>query len=407
MKIYLVGGAVRDGLLGLTPREKDWVVVGGEGDTLVRLGYRQVGKDFPVFLHPETGEEYALARQERKVAPGYAGFEFSTHADVSLEEDLKRRDLTINAMALDDDGQLVDPFQGQRDLKARTLRHVSEAFVEDPVRILRVARFMARFKPLGFSIAEETMALMAQIVALGEVDALVPERIFAELNKALAEPAPSAFFETLQECGALKRLFPEIDALFGVPQSIPYHPEVDTGLHTLMVLDQAARLSPDPKVRFAALLHDLGKGETNPTKWPRHPGHEARGLSLVQILSRRIRAPMPYQRLAERVARYHGHAHRALNLSPGANVDLLQRLDAIRQPEAFKDFLLAVEADARGRPGYEDEPYPQGDWLRCVLATIQATNLSDITRSGLTGKDLGRAIRVARIRAVASARSTF
>lgn len=407
MKIYLVGGAVRDGIMGLEPRERDWVVVGGNAKELLHLGYRSVGKDFPVFLHPETSEEYALARRERKVAPGYAGFEFLTDSEVPLEEDLLRRDLTINAMARDDQGGLVDLYHGVQDIEARCLRHVSPAFIEDPVRILRVARFMARFKSLGFRVADETMVLMRQMVESGEVDSLVPERVFAELNKALIEPDPGAFFETLRACGALKPLFPEIDALFGVPQSPEHHPEIDTGIHTLMVLHQAAHLSDDPKVRFAALVHDVGKAATDPKTWPRHPQHERQGLPLLQNLCQRLRAPMNYQRLSERVVRYHGHAHRALKLSPGAVVDLLQRIDALRQPDAFSDFLLAVTADARGRPGHEDDPYPQAEWLKRALEAMQATALAEITSSGLKGQALGRAIREVRVQSVAKARGGF
>lgn len=407
MKIYLVGGFVRDGLLGLDPRERDWVIVGGEAESLLELGYRRVGKDFPVFLHPETSEEYALARSERKIAPGYAGFAFETNAKVTLEEDLRRRDLTINAMAKDLDGRLIDPYGGLKDLQDRCLRHVSDAFVEDPVRILRVARFMARFAPLGFSIAPETMALMQQMVISGEVNALVPERVFAELNKALTEAKPAAFFETLRACGALCPLFPEIDDLFGVPQAPEHHPEIDTGVHTLMVLGEAARLSHAPEVRFAGLVHDLGKGATPPSKWPRHPGHERLGVALLQTLCRRLRVPSAYQRLSERVVRYHGHAHRCLKLSPGAIVDLLQRLDALRQPEGFEDFLRVVMADARGRPGYQEDPYPQADWLRLALKTIQSTPIKQITASGLQGLELAKAIRKRRVEHVAKARSTF
>lgn len=407
MKIFLVGGAVRDSLLGLSPKERDWVVVNGRGEDLLHQGYRSVGKDFPVFLHPQTNEEYALARRERKISAGYAGFEFSTCGDVSLEDDLKRRDLTINAMAIDDGGRLIDPYQGLSDLKAQVLRHVSDAFVEDPVRILRVARFMARFKSLGFKVAQETMILMRDMVVSGEVDALVPERTFLELDKALGEADPGAFFETLRSCGALERLFPEIDALFGVPQQQEHHPEIDTGIHTLMVLHQAARLSTEPRVRFAALVHDLGKGATDPNQWPRHFGHERRGLILVQGLCRRLKVPLSYQRLSERVARYHGHAHRALHLSSGAVVDLLQRVDALRQSESFEEFLIAAQADSRGRPGHEEDSYPQGQWLASALNVVQTACLDEATASGLKGLALGRAIRAIRIRAVSEARSTF
>jgi tRNA nucleotidyltransferase (CCA-adding enzyme) len=407
MRVYLVGGFVRDTLLGLEPKERDWVIVGGDAESLMAQGYRRVGKDFPVFLHPVSAEEYALARCERKIAPGYGGFAFETSPDVSLEEDLKRRDLTINAMARDAHGQLIDPYGGLKDLQNRCLRHVSDAFVEDPVRILRIARFMARFKSLGFTIASETLALMRHMVDSGEVRALVPERVFAELKKALGEPDPGAFFETLRACGALNDLFPEIERLFGVPQSPEHHPEIDTGLHTLRVLDMAAGLTGLPQVRFAALVHDLGKGVTPSHQWPRHPGHERRGIPVLQALCQRLRIPLAYQRLAERVVRYHGHAHRCLTLSPGAVVDLLQRLDALRQPQGLEDFILAVMADARGRPGHEKDAYPQADWLRLALKTIQSTALQSVTSSDLKGIELAQAIRKVRVAAVAKARSDF
>jgi tRNA nucleotidyltransferase (CCA-adding enzyme) len=404
MKAYLVGGAVRDTLLGLEVKERDWVVVGETPEGLAAQGFRAVGKDFPVFLHPLTHEEYALARTERKTAPGYRGFAVQADPEVTLEQDLSRRDLTINAIAMDAEGRLLDPFGGAEDLARRVLRHVSPAFGEDPVRILRAARFAARFAPLGFRVAEETLALMRGMAEAGEVDALVPERVWAELVKALSEPQPGAFFEVLRECGALARLFPEIDRLFGVPQPPQHHPEIDTGVHTLLVLAQAARLSPDPAVRFAALTHDLGKGLTPPEQWPRHHGHEQTGLSALDALCRRLKVPNAYRKLAERTLRYHGHCHRALELRPGSVVDLLQRLDAFHRGESLEDFLLACEADARGRPGFEQRPYPQADWLRAARTAAAAVAAEPLLARGLRGADLGRELRQARIRTVSGLR---
>lgn len=407
MKAYLVGGAVRDALLGRPVRERDWVVVGTTPGDMLARGYQPVGKDFPVFLHPETREEYALARTERKTAPGYHGFVTHAAPDVTLEQDLLRRDLTINAMARDDAGALIDPHGGLQDLKAKRLRHVSPAFSEDPVRILRLARFAARFALLGFDIAEDTRVLMQDMVAAGEVDALVPERVFAELSKALEEETPSVFFEVLRDCGALARLFPELDALFGVPQPPQHHPEIDAGIHSLMVLDQAARLSPDPVIRFAALTHDLGKALTDPSRWPRHRGHERLGLSALTSLCDRLKVPNAHRRLAEKVMRYHGHAHRAVELRPGTLVDLLQRLDAFRQKEALESFLLACEADARGRTGFEEQAYPQADWLRVAHRAALEVSVQPLLDQGYQGIALGQALRGERIRRVKSARVTF
>jgi tRNA nucleotidyltransferase (CCA-adding enzyme) len=359
MQVYLVGGAVRDSLLGLPVRERDWVVVGSTRGELLRLGYREVGNDFPVFLHPDTHEEYALARLERKTGPGYRGFDVQFGPEVTLEEDLARRDLTINAIAQAADGALVDPYGGRRDIDARILRHVSDAFVEDPVRILRVARFAARFAPLGFRVAPETLELMRAIVARHELDALVPERVWQETEKALREQRPGEFFSVLRSCGALAKIFPEIDALFGVPQPPQWHPEIDTGVHTLMVLEQAVVLGADPEVRFAALVHDLGKGTTPPAEWPKHHGHEERSVALIEALAARLRVPGNYRELAVIVARYHGIVHRALELRPGTVLDFLEGSDAFRRPTRFAQALLACEADARGRTGFEARPYPQ------------------------------------------------
>ena len=405
MQIYLVGGAVRDKLLGLTPKERDWVVVGATAPEMLALGYRQVGKDFPVFLHPKTHEEYALARTERKTAPGYTGFAVHAAPDVTLEDDLLRRDLTINAIAETPEGRLIDPFGGLDDLKAGLLRHVSPAFVEDPVRILRLARFAARFANRGFRVAPDTLTLMRDMVAAGEVDALVPERVWAEMERALGEAHPARFFEVLRDCGALAVLFPEIDRLFGVPQPEEHHPEIDTGVHTLMVLEQATRLSDEPIVRFAALVHDLGKGTTPPEEWPRHIEHEARGVPLVEGLCQRLRAPKAYRELAVAVTRYHLHYHRAAELKPGTLLKTLQALDAFRRPERFQQFLLACEADSRGRPGFEDAHFEQAGILRRALAAAVSVSSEALLAEGITGPALGEALAKRRLLAIQQARA--
>ncbi len=401
MKIYQVGGSVRDKLLGLPVQDRDWVVVGATPQQMLDQGFKQVGQDFPVFLHPDTHEEYALARTERKTGPGYKGFSVHTAPNVTLEDDLVRRDLTINAMAETPDGMLIDPYGGAEDLRQRRLRHVSAAFVEDPVRILRVARFAARFAPLGFRVADETNALMRQMVESGEADALVPERVWAELARALGEALPSRFFETLRDCGALARLFPDIDCLFGVPQPPEHHPEIDTGVHVMLVLDQAARLSPDTQVRFAALLHDLGKGTTPSEEWPRHIGHEARGTDLVKAMCKRWRVPGDYRDLAVLTAKYHTHCHRAAELRPSTLLDTLQALDALRRPQRFESFLLACEADFRGRPGYEDKPYPQADIFRAALQAAQTVDAKALVTEGLAGEALADKLRRQRITTIA------
>lgn len=400
MKTYLVGGAVRDARLGRKVTDRDWVVVGGTVDSMLAVGYKPVGKDFPVFLHPVTKEEYALARTERKTGPGYRGFDVYAEPDVTLEQDLLRRDLTINAMAEDENGTLIDPFGGMDDLRSRCLRHVSPAFSEDPVRILRLARFATRLAPLGFRVAEETQALMRGMVEAGEVDALVPERVFAELSKVLLEDTPSVFFRVLRECGALARLFPEIEALFGVPQPPTYHPEIDTGIHCLMVLDQAARLTVDPVARFAALTHDLGKALTDPSGWPRHRGHEKLGLPALDSLCRRFKVPNVYRRLAEKVMLYHGHVHRVQELKPATVVDLLERLDCFRQREGLEPFLLACEADARGRTGFEDRLYPQAECLRALYRVASSVRVQSLLDRGYQGEALGLALRRERINRV-------
>ncbi len=404
MQTYLVGGYVRDKLLGLETKDRDWVVVGATAEDMLRLNYRQVGKDFPVFLHPQSNEEYALARTERKTGPGYTGFDFNASSKVTLEQDLMRRDLTINAIAMDEDGNLIDPFHGQEDIRNRILRHISPAFAEDPVRILRIARFAARFAELGFRIADETMLLMQQMVKNGEIDALVAERVWQETRRALEEKVPARFFEVLRQCGALQKLFPEIDRLFGVPQPEKYHPEIDTGIHTMMVLTQAARLSPDPQVRFAALVHDLGKGTTPREQWPRHIEHEARGVPLVEALCDRYRIPNDYRQLAVLVTRYHLHYHRAAELRDETLLKTLEALDAFRRPDRFERFLLACEADSRGRTGYEDQHYEQPDIYRRAFRAANAIQAKEFVAQGLKGKAIKEAVARARIKAIKQAR---
>jgi tRNA nucleotidyltransferase (CCA-adding enzyme) len=405
MQTYLVGGAVRDALLGLPVRERDWVVVGARPEDLARDGYRLVGRDFPVFLHPTTHEEYALARTERKTGPGYRGFETRHSPDVSLADDLRRRDLTINAMARGLDGALIDPYGGARDLEARVLRHVSAAFAEDPVRILRVARFAARFAPLGFRVAPETMALMRGMVAAGEAAALVPERVWQETAKALAEPAPEAFLAVLRDATALAVVFPELDRLYGVPQPPLWHPEIDTGVHVGLALAAAARLTPLPRVRFAALVHDLGKGTTPPAEWPKHLGHEERGAGLIAALAERLRVPNEFRELAVLVARYHGLSHRALELRAATVLELLEHCDALRRPERFAEFLLACEADMRGRTGFQDRDYPQAAVLGRALALARAVELDADERAGLDGAAIGARLRDKRLRALSALRA--
>ena len=403
MQVYKVGGAVRDALLGLPVQDNDWVVVGATPEQMIDAGYLPVGRDFPVFLHPRTREEYALARTERKTARGYHGFSFVTAPDVTLEQDLARRDLTINAIAEDERGLLIDPYGGQRDLGQRVLRHVSEAFVEDPVRILRLARFAARFA--DFRVAAETMALMRHMVADGEVDHLVPERVWQELARGLMEQRPSRLFEVLRECGALARLLPEVDCLWGVPQRPEYHPEVDTGVHLMMVLDQCAQARAPLPVRFACLCHDLGKGTTPADVLPRHHGHEARSVELLQGVSERLRVPSDCRELAEVVAREHGNVHRSEELGPAATVRLLERCDAFRKPKRFDEVLLACECDARGRLGLEGRPYPQRERLLQALATVQRVSTAEVAREaqqrGFTGEKIAQAIHQARVRALA------
>jgi tRNA nucleotidyltransferase (CCA-adding enzyme) len=402
VKVYLVGGAVRDALLGLAVHERDFVVVGSSVEAMLAQGFQQVGKDFPVFLHPQSQEEYALARTERKSAPGYHGFVMHASPQVTLEEDLARRDLTINAMAQAENGGLVDPYGGRADLAARVLRHVSPAFVEDPVRILRVARFAARFAGLGFHVADETLDLMRTMVANGEVDALVPERVWQEMLKALSTEYPARFFEVLREVGALKHLLPELDALFGVPQPVRYHPEIDTGVHSLMVLQQAVRLGADAPTRWAALLHDVGKGTTRPEEWPHHYGHEERGARLIEPLAARLRWPLEFRDLAVMSARWHGHVHKVLDLRSATVLKVLEGVDALRRPQRFEQFLLVCEADARGRLGFEDCAYPQADVMRRAFAVIKAVSVQPLLARGLSGAALGQALARERLRALSA-----
>lgn len=401
MQIYLVGGAVRDQLLGYPVHEKDWVVVGAKLEELVSQGFVPVGKDFPVFLHPKTKEEYALARTERKTAPGYSGFAFHAAPDVTLEQDLARRDLTINAIAQTPDGKYVDPFGGQQDIERRLLRHISPAFAEDPVRILRTARFAARYHHLGFTVADETCNLMRQMVGSGEVDHLVPERVWKELSRALLERHPHVFIETLRSCGALARIMPEIDQLFGVPQPAEHHPEIDTGIHTMMCLQQACRLSAALPVRFAILLHDLGKAATPEHILPRHHAHEQRSGPLIKQFCTRLAVPKYERDLALAVAQYHTHCHRALELKARTVVKTLDALDAFRRPARFAEFLLCCEADARGRTGYEQRAYPQAAFLAEALSVCQQIKATDLLEQGYSGKALGEQLHKARIRAVA------
>ncbi len=399
MKIYAVGGAVRDALLGLPVQDRDYVVVGATPDEMIARGFTPVGKDFPVFLHPVTHDEYALARTERKTAPGYKGFVFHTEADVTLEDDLARRDLTINAIAQAEDGSIVDPFGGQSDLRAKVFRHVSAAFAEDPVRILRVARFAARFE--GFTVATETNALMRQMVDAGEVDALVPERVWQELARGLMERVPSRMFEVLRACGALARILPELDALWGVPQPAKLHPEIDAGVHVMMVIDYAARQNYSLPIRVAALMHDLGKGCTPPAEWSHHHGHEARSVELVEQVCRRLKIPNDCRDLAVMVARDHGNVSRALELRADTIVTLLERSDAFRKPQRFVDMLHASECDHRGRAGFADIPFPQTAHLQAALKAAQAVNAGEIAQHH-TGEPqkIAAAIHQARVEAV-------
>jgi tRNA nucleotidyltransferase (CCA-adding enzyme) len=400
MQVYLVGGAVRDQLLGREPKERDWVVVGGSAGELTAAGYRAVGRDFPVFLHPDTNEEHALARRERKTGPGYRGFVTEFSPDITLEEDLQRRDLTINAIAQDAAGRLIDPFGGQGDLDARVLRHVSAAFAEDPVRILRLARFAARFAPLGFSVHESTLRLARQMVAAGEADALVPERVWQETERALGEARPDVFFQVLRDCGALAVVFPEVDRLFGVPQPPQWHPEVDTGVHVLLCLKRAAELDAPVTVRFAVLAHDLGKGTTPPDQWPRHTMHESRGLPLIDGLCSRLKVPTAHRELARLTSKEHTNVHRALQLRPETVLKLLEESDAFRRPERFSHMLLACQCDAQGRTGLQEKPYPQRLLLEQALAAASGVQLTGQEVAERTGPAIASRLREKRLEAI-------
>ncbi|MEC8102473.1 MAG: multifunctional CCA addition/repair protein [Pseudomonadota bacterium] len=396
MQTYLVGGAVRDQLLQRPVKDNDWVVVGATPDDMIKLGYEQVGADFPVFLHPKTKEEYALARTERKSGKGYQGFVCDFSSDVTLEDDLLRRDLTINAMAQDENGHITDPFHGQRDLKEKWLRHVSPAFQEDPLRVLRVARFCARFAHLGFRVADETMELMKAMVSDNELDHLVAERVWTETQRALTETSPDVYFRVLKECGALKVWFPELDILFGIPQPEKHHPEIDTGEHALLCLKAAQSLSDQTAVRWAALIHDLGKGRTPEEEWPRHIGHEKKGLSPIKQLCNRLKAPNDAKTLALLSSEFHTHVHRAFELRPETLLKLFDQLDAWRRPERFEDFLLVCIADARGRTGLEDSEYPQADYCRAALQEALTIQAKDVMAQGVQGAEIRPALQRAR-----------
>ena len=407
MKIYRVGGAVRDKLLNYPSDENDWVVVGATPQKMIDLGFVPVGSDFPVFIKPDTGEEYALARTERKSGHGYQGFTFHAAEDVSLEEDLVRRDLTINAMAEDPDGSLIDPYGGQRDLSDKLLRHVSDAFTEDPLRVLRVARFAARYHHLGFTIAPETLALMSSITASGELDYLVAERVWKETERALCERSPDIYIEILRQCGALKALFPEVDCLFGVAQRADYHPEIDTGIHILMALQQSGKLSDSSAVRFSVLVHDLGKGITPEHILPSHSGHEARGVTLVDSLCDRLKVPNNIRQLALAVTEYHLLCHKALQLEPEIIVNLLKGIGALKSTAKFEDFILCCMADARGRTGFEQRDYPPADYLRAALSQVMAVSIADLVKSGIEGAEIGRQLNLRRIACIAELKKTY
>ncbi len=406
MKKYLVGGAVRDRLLGYPVKERDWVVVGETPESMIKQGFRPVGKDFPVFLHPLNQEEYALARTERKTAPGYKGFVVHADADVTLEQDLLRRDLTINALAMTPEGKIIDPYGGRDDLEKRLFRHISPAFSEDPVRILRVARFAARYQHLGFKLAPATRDMMQAMADAGEAGHLVPERVWAELYKALNERSPSAFFYTLKECCALSLIFPEIGNLFGVPQPPKYHPEIDTGKHSLMALEQAVLLSDKAEVRFAALVHDLGKALSPKENLPHHYGHEINGLPMLEAMCQRLRVPNVFKTLAWQVMKHHTHCHKATELKPGTLVDVLTELGAFKPQSTFYDFLLACEADAKGRTGLEQQPYPQADYLREAMEAAASIDIAPVLSRNLQGAEVGEAIRQLRIQAVVEMKKT-
>lgn len=407
MKTYLVGGAVRDSILGQQAVDRDWVVVGATVEQMIESGFQQVGSDFPVFLHPTTKEEYALARTERKSGKGYTGFDCVSDPSVTLKQDLLRRDLTINAMALDEQDQLVDPYGGQNDLQARKLRHVSLAFAEDPLRVLRVARFAARYHQYGFSVAKETMSLMTQMVEQGEVEHLTAERVWKETSRALLEKNPEVYFETLRECGALKVWFAELDKLWGIPNPAKWHPEIDTGIHTMMVLQQAAKLSDKLSIRYAALVHDLGKGLTDPAQWPSHRGHEMLGLESINNFSDRMKVPNDCRQLALLVSEFHSHIHRAFELKPSTLLKVLNKCDVWRRPERFSQLLIACKADARGRTGFENVDYEQAEYMFHAYQAAHQVDIkniihTDANEAKLTGVEIRRRLDEERIRAIAA-----
>ena len=405
---YLVGGAVRDELLGLNAVERDWVVIGSSPEQMKSLGFNSVGKDFPVFLHPKTKEEYALARTERKTAPGHTGFAFHTSPEITLKEDLLRRDLTINAIAKDTNGELIDPFAGQQDIKNRILRHVSEAFAEDPLRVLRVARFKAQFSQFNFSIADSTMALMQELVDNGEVLTLSPDRVWKETEKALLTDKPSLYFQALRQCGALKVLFPQVDTLFGIPQRPEYHPEIDAGIHTMMVIDRAAELTSDLAVRFAALIHDLGKAVTLPSQWPRHIRHERNGLKPLKQLTEKYPIPNRIRKIAELCCEHHLLMHRFFELRPDTVLRLIEKLDGFRRPEHIEQFVLLCQADSQGRGGsLQNKPYPQANLLRKIFIQVNAITAKDIDSSISTGPKVGREIKKLRTKKIAMIKENY
>lgn len=407
MQIYLVGGAVRDALLNYPVKDKDYLVTGATIEQMTDLGYQQVGKSFPVFLHPKSNQEYALARTEIKQGSGYTGFVCDFSPEITIEQDLIRRDLTINAMAQSEDGEIIDPYNGQQDLANKTLRHVSDAFIEDPLRVLRVARFAARYHHLGFTIADETISLMRQIADSSELASLVPERVWQETQSALAERSPEVFFQSLRFANALKVIFPELDALYGVPNPPLWHPEIDTGIHTMMVLQQACLLTDSLPVRFAALVHDLGKGLTPKEHWPKHHGHENTGLPLVKALCERIKAPNEFKELALLVCQYHTHTHKAFELKPSTVIKLFDGLDAWRKQDRFEAFLIACTADLRGRTGFENKAYPQADYLRVCYAKANEVAVQDIIAQGYKGQAIREQLTKNRIESIRDIKQEF
>jgi tRNA nucleotidyltransferase (CCA-adding enzyme) len=400
LNVFLVGGAVRDQLLGRPVVERDYLVVGSSTEQMLSLGFQQVGKDFPVFLHPRTKEEYALARTEKKSGDGYTGFQCFTSPEITIEEDLSRRDLTVNAIAMSNNGDLIDPYNGQQDLKMRILRHVSNAFIEDPLRVLRVARFAARYHNYGFSIADETIALMEKISVSGELETLSSERVFKELQRSLTEQHPEIFFDVLRSCGALTILLPELDKLWGVPGPAQWHPEICSGIHTMMVLQQAVTLSTIPEIRFAAICHDLGKGITPEIKWPKHHGHEKSGLSLVKTLCQRLKTPSSYQSLALKVCEFHLHCHKAFELRANTILQLFNSLDIWRKPEEFDNFLIVCEADHKGRIGFENSPYPQANFLSNIAKKLRLVNAKPYIAQGIQGKEIKQAMEAEKLKII-------